>query len=99
VTTLSVRFPFSDFVRGAGTRYQFHAVRLRHRSANFHPTLYLLMNGPKVDRLVGTANLTLSGFRANVEIVDQLSLSDASQEDAPALAQYVNAKNLSERAS
>jgi HKD family nuclease len=80
---------FSDFVTGAGTRYRFHPVRLPHKSANFHPKLFLLMNGNNADLLIGSANLTPSGFRANAEIMDQLTLSEASQEDAPAIAQYV----------
>ena len=80
---------FSDLVTGAGTRYRFHPVRLPHKSANFHPKLYLLISGKKVDLLVGSGNLTPSGFRSNAEIVDQLTLSGDRQEDAPAFAQYV----------
>ncbi len=85
---------FSDFVRGAGTRYRFHPVRLPHKSANFHPKLYLLLNGPRADLLVASANLTPSGFRANAEIIDQLTLSKENQEDAPAIAQYVRMLRL-----
>jgi HKD family nuclease len=79
---------FSDFVRDAGTRYRLHPVRLPHKSANFHPKLYLLMGGSKVDLLVGSANLTPSGFGSNAEIIDQLTLSKEHQEDAAAIAQY-----------
>ena len=80
---------FSDFVRGAGTRYRLHPVRLPRKSANFHAKLYLLTSHSKADLLVGSANLTPSGFRANAEIVDQLTLSEERQEDSPAIAQYV----------
>jgi hypothetical protein len=79
---------FSDYVRGAGTRYRLHPVRLPQKSANFHPKLYLLMGGSKVDLLVGSANLTPSGFGSNAEIIDQLTLSKEHQEDAAAIAQY-----------
>jgi len=79
---------FSDFVRGAGTRYRVHPVRLPRKSANFHPKLYLLMDGSKVDLLVGSANLTPSGFGLNVEIIDQLTMSNERQEEAAAIAQY-----------
>ena len=78
----------SDYVRAAGVRYRLHPVRLPHPKANFHPKLYLLLTRTNVRLLVASANLTPSGFRSNLEIVDELSLSDDDRADARAFAQY-----------
>lgn len=80
---------FSDFVIGAGTRYRIQPIRLRNRLSNFHPKLYLFVSDSNVDLLVGSANLTPSGFRANAEIVDRLSHSQERHEDGTALLQYL----------
>jgi HKD family nuclease len=85
---------FSDLVRGAGTKYRLHPVRLPHKSANFHPKLYLFMDGSKVELLVGSANLTPSGFGSNAEIVDRLTLSKEQEDNAAALAQYADMLRL-----
>ena len=85
---------FSDLVRGAGTRYRLHPVRLPNKASNFHPKLYLLMDGTRIDLLVGSANLTPSGFRANAEIIDRLSLSQERRDDCAAISQYASMLRL-----
>jgi hypothetical protein len=78
----------SDFVTSAGIRYRIQPIRLAHPNANFHPKLYFLVTPTTARLLVASANLTPSGFRSNLEVVDQLSLSDAERSDARAFAQY-----------
>jgi HKD family nuclease len=85
---------FSDLVRGAGTRYRLHPVRLPNKSSNFHPKLYLFLDGRRIDLLVGSANLTPSGFRANAEIIDRLSLSPERRDDCAAISQYASMLRL-----
>lgn len=79
---------FADFVMGAGIRYRFNAVRLPIPSSNFHPKLYLLLKPKEARLLVASANLTPSGFRTNLEIVDELTLSDSGQGDLQAFGQF-----------
>lgn len=79
---------FSDFVRGAGTKYRIHAVRLPHKFASFHPKLYLLMGESKAELLVSSGNLTPSGFRSNAEVVDRLALAKEDQTSAGAFGSY-----------
>lgn len=69
-------------VRAAGIDYRFAGVHLP--GAAFHPKLYLCFNDAGATLFVASANLTLSGFRTNVEIVDRLHLSPAGQGDAAA---------------
>jgi hypothetical protein len=80
---------FSDFAQSVGIRYQLHPVRLPHPAANFHPKLYLLNTPETATLLVASANLTPSGFRSNLEVVDQLTLSPTRLDDASAFGQYV----------
>jgi hypothetical protein len=79
---------FADLAKSVGIRYQLRPVRLPHRAANFHPKLYLLNTSETATLLVASANLTPSGFRSNLEVVDQLTLSPARIEDASAFGQY-----------
>src|SRR5260370_18375142 len=70
---------FSDFVTGDGIRYRFNPIRLPNQNSIFHPKLYLQFNSKEARLLVASANLTPSGFRANLEIVDELNLSENGQ--------------------
>jgi HKD family nuclease len=79
---------FCDYVTGAGVRYRIHPVRLHPRAGVFHPKLYLMVSSKRVRLLIASANLTPSGFKSNLEIVDQLELTDENQADAHAFAQY-----------
>ena len=80
---------FSDLAQSVGIRYHLHPVRLPHPAANFHPKLYLLNTPDTATLLVASANLTPSGFRSNLEVVDQLILSETQLDDASAFGQYV----------
>ena len=79
---------FADFVTGAGIRYRFNPVRLPNSNSNFHPKIYLLLKSKEARLLVSSANLTPSGFRANLEVVDELSLTENGQGDLRAFGQF-----------
>lgn len=79
---------FSDFVTGAGIRYRLNPVRLSSPYGVFHPKLYLQVKSREARLLVASANLTPSGFRANLEIVDELSLNENGQGDSRAFGQF-----------
>jgi HKD family nuclease len=78
---------FSDAIEGAGVDYTLQPVRLSKR---FHPKLYFFTKGETASLFVASANLTKSGFRANAEIVDRLTVSPKASGDARALLQYVD---------
>jgi hypothetical protein len=80
---------FSDLTQSVGIRYKLHPIRLPNPAANFHPKLYLLNAPETATLLVASANLTPSGFRSNLEVVDQLTLSPTHLDDASAFGQYV----------
>src|SRR5262249_51417716 len=80
----------SDFVMGAGIRYRIHPVRLSRASANFHPKLFLLLSQKSVRLLIASANLTPSGFRSNLEIVDELCFPGNGEPEGRGLTQYAN---------
>ena len=80
---------FADFVTGAGIRYRFNPVRLPNPNSRFHPKVHLLLKPREARLLVASANLTPSGFQANLEIVDELSLSENGEGDLRAFGQFV----------
>lgn len=55
---------------GIGNRYQVFPVVLPTRGRRFHPKLYTFATSEWLTLIVGSANLTVPGFRRNVEIVD-----------------------------
>jgi HKD family nuclease len=82
---------FSDAIEGAGVDYTLQPVSLSKR---FHPKLYLFTKGDTASLFVASANLTKSGFRANAEIVDRLTVSPKASGDARALLQYADLLEL-----
>ena len=54
----------------------------------FHPKLYLQFKRKEARLLVASANLPPSGFRANLEIVDELTLNENGQGDSRAFGQF-----------
>jgi HKD family nuclease len=84
---------FADAVRGAGIRYRVHPFRLPGDGATFHPKLYLFMGNAKATLFVASANLTPSGFRSNVEIVDRFTISRDSRDDFSVFQGYLGLLN------
>ena len=79
---------FADYVISAGIRYRFNPVRLPNPISSFHPKAYLLLKPREALLLIASANLTPSGFRTNLEIVDELTLSENGQSDRRAFGQF-----------
>lgn len=78
--------------RRAGVYYRLAGVRPRGGGL-FHPKLACLVHDEGVHVLIGSANLTWSGWCRNVEIVDVLSFGPTgtgSQEAALALAEFLD---------
>ena len=79
--------------RRAGVYYRIAGVRPRGGGL-FHPKLACLVHDEGVHVLIGSANLTWSGWCRNVEIVDVLSFGSSgagSQDCAFALAEFLDA--------
>lgn len=74
-------------VQHAGQRYRVHPVP-SHGSSAFHPKLYLARHKEQAALWVASANLTLSGLRDNVEIVDRVKLSPDGSGDSRAFQAY-----------
>jgi hypothetical protein len=80
----------ADFSQSAGIRYRICPIRLNDPHQAFHPKLYFSASHDKMDLVVASANLTPSGFRSNLEIVDRLAFSADEHSDARAFRQYGN---------
>ena len=78
----------ADFSQSAGLRYRICPIRLNGPHQAFHPKLYFSASHDKLELVVASANLTPSGFRSNLEIVDRLALSVDKHSDARAFRQY-----------
>jgi hypothetical protein len=81
---------FAEFAatRHAGIFYAIHRVRLPSSYAAFHPKLYLLAWHDTARLLVASANLTPTGFRSNLEVVDDLRMSTDEPGDVEAFREY-----------
>lgn len=69
-----------------GLDYRVHPAQLPVRGPAFHPKLYLLASRLGLRAIVASANLTLYGCRANVEVGATLDLGANGEGDARAFA-------------
>jgi len=81
-------FADASAVTGVGVDYTFAGVSLPGPSAAFHPKLYLTLGNFGAQLIVASANLTPTGARSNLEVIDRLSLTAAGTGDRAAFAVY-----------
>lgn len=76
-------------VTRAGVDYSVTGMRLPGWRAAFHAKLYLLVGADKARLLIASANLTPSGARTNLEVVDRLELTSKGCGDREAFESYL----------
>jgi hypothetical protein len=81
-------FADASAVTRVGVDYTFAGATLPGPRAAFHAKLYLTLGKTGAQLIVASANLTPTGVRSNVEVVDRLSLSADGAGDRAAFAVY-----------
>ena len=71
-----------------GIDYTFAGVTLPGPRAAFHAKLYLTLGKTGAQLIVASANLTSTGARSNLEVVDRLTLTSAGTGDRGAFTSY-----------
>src|SRR5262249_17942326 len=69
-------------------RYGLYPVRTGRLNRKFHPKAYLLLKQDEALLLIASANLTPSGFQTNLEIVDELKITEDGSGDSRAFHQF-----------
>jgi hypothetical protein len=67
-------FANASAVSRVGVDYAFEGLKLPGRSARFHGKCFLLLKPHAARLYIGSANLTATGLRTNLEIVDRLTV-------------------------
>lgn len=79
-------------IKFAGLEYHLYPLTLASRAAKFHPKLFVFRQGHAATVLIASANVTLTGWKKNLEVVDRLILTGAPGRDRDActvLAQFM----------
>jgi hypothetical protein len=88
-TDLSQSHADLSAVTRAGVDYFLTGMRLPGWRAAFHAKLYLFVGVDKARLIVASANLTPSGGRTNLEVVDRLHLTSTGSGDRDAFESYL----------
>lgn len=73
-------------LRHAANSYMVATAPLTHA---FHPKVWILLSDDKISMLVGSGNLTQSGFIENIELFDIVELSSKEQKGSKELAEDI----------